>query len=115
MVSLEEAAHIIAHSKLLCRQGHTLLFEWRARRSARSREAAHERGEALIAPLLAERGALCARCIARKTGVELDALHDILVGLGETVSLATTIVSCDGCQRQTVVHRLGSDRIDSPE
>ena len=50
---------------------------------------------------------MCGDCIARKSGVPLSRVDDMLKRVRESFRITTTIARCGACLKQTVVHRLG--------
>jgi hypothetical protein len=50
--------------------------------------------------------ALCAECLARKTGMRTRRLHDVLPRLIGALKVASAVGGCGACRKTTVVHRL---------
>jgi hypothetical protein len=59
-----------------------------------------------VVDLIMER-ALCLACLVREARLSAERVRDVLTDLMRSVAVSITERSCDGCGRQTVVHRLG--------
>jgi hypothetical protein len=65
-------------------------------------------GEALadLAAVLRQ-STLCWRCLAAKTGMTAGQLDEALARLREHTAIAVSLAPCDGCQRNTLLYRIG--------
>ena len=50
---------------------------------------------------------LCCRCIALKSGAALARLGDLIGQPWKTVIVTMSLAPCDGCQRDTLLYRIG--------
>jgi hypothetical protein len=81
-----------------------LLLKVRAQevRRARRLHGASDVDEPLVASTL-NSSALCAECIARKTGLAVTRIDEVTLAMHTSAKVAR----CNACLKQTVVHRLG--------
>jgi hypothetical protein len=65
------------------------------------------KADSLLATAIILADLICAECIASKVGLPVARVDEVLIEIRNTLALTSSVATCAGCLKETVVHRLG--------
>ena len=106
-VTLDHGATVITESRALRETSRLLRKTWMAYRGPRPLRGASNSDPAADVTATIRGVSLGLRCVASKAGLSVARLDDVMLSLQRTVAVGLSLAPCDGCQRDTLLYRIG--------